>query len=66
MANRKYCYEKVIHVVMISFAVVFGLLVFFLGIFLLCGDKIDAISALNVVVSINMEVQINKKECAIK
>ena len=50
MDNRKYCYEKVIHVVMISFAVVFGLLVFFLGIHLLCGDKIDAISALNVVV----------------
>ena len=50
MANRKYCYEKVIHVVMISFAVVFGLLVFFLGIHLLCGDKTDAISALNVVV----------------
>ena len=29
MANRKYCYDKVIQVVMISFAVVFGLLVFF-------------------------------------
>ena len=30
MASRKYCYEKAIHVVTISFAVVNGLLVFWL------------------------------------